>query len=60
MFGKPCAVVDVGGEVVPLFDLAEREVFGDRARGQVVEDLGHVAGLHAAQDHQRAAREAGR
>ena len=47
------SVGDVGGQVVPLFDLAQREFFGDLAGSQVVEDGKHVAGLNAPQDDQR-------
>ena len=56
--GKARAVVDVRGQVVPLLDLAERQVLREGAGGEVVENAGDVAGLHAAQNHQRAARQA--
>ena len=54
--GEAGAVLDVGGEVVPLLDLAEGEVFWDAAAGEVVEDAADVAGLDALQDDQRACR----
>ena len=41
--------------MVPLLDLAQRQVLGDGPKSDVVEDAPHVPGFHFSQDHQRLA-----